>query len=824
MGTDRPVVHANPPWFRGVFPITDFTRRGALALLGLCALVCASYYPSLAGGFVWDDIVFSQEPIVHAASGLWNIWFSPGDMRHEGHYWPIVYTTFYLEHKLWGLDPFGYHVVNLLLHLVNSLLVWRLMSRLAVPGGWLIAVVFAVHPVHVESVAWIIERKDLLSGLFYLAAFLTWTRFAETPTVKRYLLALALFVAGMLSKSVVVTLPAGLLVWHWWRQGNIKFVDVVRLAPFFLVGLAIGLADLAFYATRETLDLGYSYPERVLIAARALWFYAAKLFWPVDLAVIYPLWDIDAGDLRAWIYVAAAVLLAGTLWYYRHRFGRGPLAGSLFFAVTLSPALGLVDFGYMQFSLVADRFQYLASIGLMAGVLGGLTHVLGRLPVMARRGAGAFAAVAVVVLGGLTWHQAGVYRDGITLFSHIIAHNPTARSAHHNLAISLLAAGRTEEGLAANLVAREQRPDAPGPYSVLGTVLMGQGRLEEADEALQRAVELDPNHLDALQLLGELALNRGHLAEAERRYRKVLSIDESRGRAQAGLGTVLFAQKRYAEALGRLRLAEELPTAESKGTLYLLMGQAAEELGLLEEADAHLERSIAAMPDNVLTLLAMADLRIRQGREDEAETYRHRARAIRPDHPVLLHRMAESLRNEGQIDKAISIYEEALEMDAGNAPVRAGLGIALYQRGRFRAAVDSMTRALELRPDLPYAVSLRLFSGHALRELGDIPAASEQYELAVEIDPANRPALNHLARSLVALNRYEEAHRRYLELAELDPQNAQFLANHAAVLHNLGRNEEALARIQGALELDPTLEQAQILRKEIREALALADP
>lgn len=823
-GNDRQVAATRPTGFRRVLPLPDFTRRDAFALLGLCALVCASYYPSLWGGFVWDDIVFSQEPVIQTASGLWNIWFSPGDIRHEGHYWPIVYTTFWLEHKLWGLDPFGYHVVNLLLHLVNSLLVWRLMSRLAVPGGWLVAAVFAVHPVHVESVAWIIERKDLLSGLFYLTAFLAWTRFAETPTVKQYLLALALFVAGMLSKSVVVTLPAALLVWHWWRQGDIKVVDVVRLAPFFLVGLTISLADLAFYATRETLDLGYSYSERVLIAARALWFYATKLVWPVDLAVIYPLWDIDAGDLQAWLYVAAAVLLAGTLWYYRHRFGRGPLAGALFFAVTLSPALGFVDFGYMQFSLVADRFQYLASIGLIAVVLGGLTHVLERLPVMARSGAGAIAAIAIMALGGLTWQQAGVYRDGITLFSHIIAHNPTARSAHFNLGISLIAAGRIEEGLAANLVAQEQRPDAPGPYSVLGRVLLGQGRFEEADEILQRAVELDPNHPDALQYWGELAQKRGHLAEAERRYRKVLAIDESHGRVHAGLGTVLFAQKRYGEALSHLRLAVELPTVKNKGTLYLLMGQAAEELGHLEEADAHLERAIAAMPDNVLTLLAMADLRIRQGREGEAEKYRHQARAIRPDDPTLLHRIAESLRNEGQIDKAIPVYEEALEIDAGNAPVRAGLGIALYQRGRFRAAVDSMSRALELRPDLPYAVSLRLFSGHSLRELGDIPAASGQYELAVEIEPGNREALNHLATSLFELKRYEEAHERYLELVELDPDSAVAHSSLGLVLHHLGRNEEAIASLQRALELDPALEQAHKALEEAREAFGLTDP
>ena len=805
--------------------IVDFTGRDALALLGLTILVCVSYYPSLAGGFVWDDFVFTDAPVVQAASGIWNIWFSPADIRYEGHYWPIVYTTFWLEHKLWGLDPLGYHIVNLVLHLVNSLLVWRLMGRLAIPGAWLVAAVFAVHPVHVESVAWIIERKDVLSGLFYLTAFLTWMRFAETPTVKRYLLALALFAAGMLSKSVVVTLPAALLVWHWWRQGNIKPLDVARLAPFFLVGFAISLADLAFYTSRFSYDVAYSLPERPLIAARALWFYAEKLVWPVDLAVIYPLWEIDAGDLRAWLYVAAAALLAGTLWFCRDRIGRGPLAGALFFAVTLAPVLGFVDFGYMQFSLVADRFQYLASIGLIAVVLGCLTYGAGRLAPMAQRGAGALAAIAVAALGGLTWQQAGLYRDQITLFGHIVAHNPTARNAHHNLAVALLDAGRIEEGLVANRIARAQRPDAPGPYATLGRAFMEQGRFDEAADALRRAIEVAPEHVGAMQMWAELARKRRRFAEAEARYREVLAIDKGHGLAHAGLGTVLFRQKRYAEALDHLGLAVASPsTANTRGALYLYMGQSALEIGHLEEAEGHLERAVAEIPDNVLTLLAMGDLRVRQARPEEAEAFRRRARALHPDDPTLRHMIAESLRKEGQLDEAIAIYEEALGIDPGNAPVHAGLGIALYQRGRFRAAVDSMIRALDIQPDLPYALSLRLFSGHSLRELGDIPAAGTQYELAVEIEPGNREALDHWATSLLELKRYEEAHERYLELLELDPDNAVAHASHGVVLHHLGRNAEALARVERALELDPALEQAHKAREEIRKAPGSTTP
>ena len=205
-----------------------------------------------------------------------------------------------------GFEPLGYHLVNVLLHLVNSVLVWRLLLRLAVPAAWTVAALFAVHPLHVESVAWIIERKDLLSALFYLTAVFAWMRFVEAPGRRRYVLALALFTAGLLSKSVVVTLPAALIIWHCWKRGGVTRADFRRLAPFFAVGLCITMADFVLYASRVPLSLGYSMVERLLIAARAWWFYAGKLLWPVDLAVIYPLWEIRAGDPVAWAYVLAA--------------------------------------------------------------------------------------------------------------------------------------------------------------------------------------------------------------------------------------------------------------------------------------------------------------------------------------------------------------------------------------------------------------------------------------------------------------------------------------------------------------------------------------
>ena len=716
--------------------------RGAAAML--FALVAAAYLPALAGGFVWDDVIFSEEPVVLSWGGLWDIWFAPGNIRNEGHYWPIVYTTFWLEHKLWGLAPAPYHAVNLILHAVNAVLVWRLAVRLGLPAAWCLAAVFAVHPLHVESVAWIIERKDLLSGLFYLSAVLAWLGFVERPGVGRYALALALFVAGMLSKSVVVTLPAALLVWHWWRAGRVAVADVLRLLPLFGVGFAIAWADFAFYASREAVDLGYSPAERVLIAARALCFYAGKLVWPVELAVIYPRWEIDIGDPLAWVYVLGAATLAYGLWRARHRWGRGPLAGAAFFAVTLSPTLGFIDYGYMQFSFVADRFQYLAGLGLLAVLVAGAARVARRLPRPDH--AAAAAAVVLTLLATLSWRQSGVYHDEVTLFGHIVAHNPAARDAHLNLGSALLEAGRIEEGIEASRIAAEQRPETAGPLANLGRAMLAQERFDEAEAYLRQAVEQEPRHVSSLQNLAEADRRRGRFAAAEAGYRRVLEVDPHYALAHAGLGHMLGESGRHEEALDHMRRVVTLrPELSLVPALYVQMARSARALDRFEEAESHLAQALALRPDHHEPLREMAELRAAQGRPDEAREYRRRARGLAGEDPTALHVYAEAMRKENRLDAALEAYREALARDADFAPAHAGLGLALYQAKRHEDALTAMRRALELDADLPVAASLRVFSGHALRELGRAEAANAEYEAALELEPLNPDALDYLA-------------------------------------------------------------------------------
>ena len=796
------------------------SQTGATVVVTIALLAVVSYFPALSGGFVWDDVIFSEEPVLHSPGALRSIWFSPADIKNEGHYWPLVYTSFWLEHKLWGLNPVGYHAVNILLHLVNCLLLWRLFDRLAIPGAVLIAAVFAVHPLHVESVAWIIERKDVLSALFYLTAVLTWLRFNESPGPGRYALALALFAAGLLAKSVVVTLPVALLIWHWWRHGRIAAVDLLRLAPFVAVGMAITLADLGYYNSREPLELGYSLVERVLIASRALWFYAGKLLWPANLAVIYPLWEIDAADVMAWVYLIGAAALAVGLWAGRRRIGRGPLAGALFFVVTLAPVLGFIDYGYMQFSFVADRFQYLAGIGVLAVLIGGAAHGAGKLPAAYRIGTVAAAAV-VLLLAIVTSRQAGIYRDEVTLFSHIVSHNPHARDAHLNLSSALFEAGRFEEGLATSRIAVQQRPDSVDALANLGRALIGLEQFAEAERHLRHAVQLDPRSTTAHQNLAEALRKQERYAEAVESYRAVLAIDDRFAMAYGGMGTALYGEQRYAEAVAAMTQALILqPDHPSAGVLHLYMGRAERELGRLHEAEQHFHAAMELEPDNVEPLLDLAKLQFRQGRTADAERFLDRVNEMRPLDPAILHNVAEVLRIHSRYADAVANYRAALEIDAEFAPAYAGLGIALLQQERYAESLEALERALALQPDLPLAgSSLHIFLGQAAQKLGR-PDAGDYFVRAVQNDPNDLEALDHLAMARFGQQRYEEALSLYRTMIDIDPDSAITHSNLGATLFYLGQLEDALSSIERALALDPDLESALVGQRVVTAELA----
>ena len=663
----------------------EAVRDRIAGMLALGVLVAVSYAPAvLWGGFVWDDRVITEAPPIRDAGGLWSIWFSPSDLEFwEGHYWPLVYTTFWLEHKLWGFAPTGYHAVNVLLHAVNTVLLWGLLLRLAVPGAWIVAAVFAVHPLHVESVAWVLERKDVLSALFYLAAFRTWVRFGEAPhargRTRRYVLTLTLFGLGMLSKSVVVTLPAALLIGQWWQRDRVTGADMVRLAPFFVVGAAIAAADTAFYRSKEVVSFDYSLVERVQIAAHALWFYVGKLLWPIDLAVIYPHWEVGVADPLAWGYFVAALAAAAALWFLQGRVGRGPLAGALFFAVTLSPVLGFVDFGYMQFSFVADRYQYLAGIGVIAVVVGSAAYWGGRLPGRMQWGAAGTVAVVLLILGTLTWRQAGIYRDNVTFYTHILAHNPTARSAQYNLGNALITAQRPEEALAAFRIAAAQQPDSVDAHSNTGRAFMDLNRLDEAAERLQYALKMDPRHTVSLQNLALVRIRQQRHEEALDIYGRLLDIDPRHVGGHSGMGIALHYLGRTDEAMQSVDRALALDQTYAEALVNR---------ELMPQVRAHADAGLA---------------RMKQGRLDEAEQHLRYVRQIDPAYTPALQNLALLQLRRQRYAEALALYRRLVEMNPDHAEAHSGMGVALYYLDRVEDALESLDRALALDPTLEEA-------------------------------------------------------------------------------------------------------------------------
>ena len=611
-----------------------FAGRRAVVLLGLGLglLVAVSYYPAVLGGFVWDDRAFTEAAPVREPSGLRHIWFSPSEIQGEGHYWPLTYTTFWLDHRLWGFVPAGFHAVNVLLHFANVLLLWRILLRLAVPGAWLTAALFAVHPVHVEAVAWVIGRKDLLATLFYLSAGRAWLCFLDEPHPSRqytcYGLSLALFAAGLLCKSIGVTLPVALLICQWWRHGHVTWVDLRRAAPFFAVGLGLAAADLSYY--REDVAAWitrYSPVERVLLATHALWFYLGTLLWPTGLAVIYPHWEVTVADPLAWGYVAAAVAVAAALWFLRHRIGRGPLAGILFFAVTLSPVLGFVSYGYMQFSFVADRYQYLAGIGPLTVIIGAAAWGLTRLPEIVGKVALGLALAVLVLLGTLSWRQAGIYRDEITFFNHVISYNPTARNAHLNLGKALFESGRREEGLAAIRTELTLRPDSFKAHYSAGLMLLHLGRLDEAETHLRRAGELNPKNRDVQYSAGLTLSALDRPGEAEPHYRRALQIDPHHFPSHVGLGRVLL------------------------------------HLGQLEEAETHLRRAVELNPRYPDAILNLAGLQLKRGEYEEALALYRNAVEMTSDNAEAWSGMGTALYLLDRADEALRSFDRALALD-----------------------------------------------------------------------------------------------------------------------------------------------------------------
>ena len=649
-------------------------RRETLGTLVLCLLVGVAFYPATQAGFLWDDVIFTDSEPIRSPSGIWRIWLVQNAIDREGHYWPLLYSTFWLEHKLWAFDSVGYHVVNTILHLANVLLLWRILHRLAIPGAWIAAALFAVHPTHVEPVAWVIARKDLLATLLSFASILAWIRFTETSRKASYLQSLGFYVASMLCKSTAVTLAPIFLVLEWWKKGRITGIDLLRVAPFFAVGTWITLADLAFYQSRDASSFSHTFFESTLIAARAFWFYLGKLFWPGELAVIYPRWEIDVTDPLAWGYVVAGLALAAALWFFRSRIGRGPLAGALFYVITLLPVLGFVGYSYMQFSFVADRYQYLSGVGPIVILAAVAVTFVNRLPRAVKIGAATSTGLALVLLGFLTWKQAEHYESELTLFRHIVSLNPEAYAGYANLAKGYLDAGSNEEAREAALAAVELEPTHGDAHINLAVAYGRLGQHDDAETHYRRALEILPYHREALNGLSEILIIKKRYKEARRVLSVTLEGLPNYAPAYAELGDVLLAMKKYDEAIETLERAISLglrPIKESK--IRVSLGRALEVKERPEEARAQYQTALGINPDHWGAVSFLTKMLFEEKSYEEAEGRLRDFIQRKPNDIEAHYNLGVVLGHAGQFEESRRNFNLVLAINPDHAGSQTGL-------------------------------------------------------------------------------------------------------------------------------------------------------
>jgi len=629
--------------------------------VALLALVLLAYLPALRAGYVWDDPVLTENPLITSPDGLWHFWAEPSRNVHESHYWPVVYSTFWFEYRLWGLRPLGYHLDNILLHGLCAVLLWRLLRRLEVPGAWLGAALFALHPVHAESVAWVIERKDVLSGAFCLGAALAYWEFDASRRHGSYAAALALFALALLSKSSVIVLPFALALALWWKHGWVEGRRLLPLAPMAAMVAGITLFDLSqFYRLSTSSQVPLSALDRLQIAGRAFWFYPQKLVWPHPLVALYPKWQIDAASLGAWLPHAGALALVGALWAGRRRFGRGPFVAVALYAVSIAPVLGLLKHGFLDFAWVADRFQYLPSIGLLALAGAGLSRLdRAAFPRIAAR---AVPGALLAALGALTFQQAGFYRDYASLFRHNVAMYPDNWRARCQLSTGLSREGRLAEAAAELEQVIRCKPDLLHTYVLgLATMQARMDRVIEASNSFEAALALKPDFQEGQHEFACFLAKQDQVEPAIRHFLAAIRLAPNAPDAPHNLGCLLGKQDRPVEAAKWLREAVRLAPGNPVYRSDLAM--ALWHSGAPGEAVEQLEEALRLDPGLPEAHATLGLVQLERGAPEMAIPHLELALSQPAAQPAYLHfKLGEAYRLRGRTAEAIEQYGAALRL------------------------------------------------------------------------------------------------------------------------------------------------------------------
>ena len=698
-------------------PRNTTLRTAALGALLVAATVLA-YLPALQGGFIWDDDKFlTRNRLIKAADGLYRFWFT----REATDYWPMTSTTLWLEWRLWGMNPMGYHATNLALHVVESLLLWRVLERLRIPGAYLAAFIFAVHPVNVESVAWITQRKNLVALLFTLLTVLFFLRTdladLAAPSGPRpkpeggrefwYVLSLAAFALAMLSKGSVALMPLVLLGIIAWRRRPTRR-DIAGLIPFFAIGAFLTAVDIWFqrHGTAEVIR-NAGLLERLCGAGAVVWFYLYKVLVPLGLIFVYPKWSIHVSDLGWWLPMLAAVGLTAVLWRQRNGRGRPLLFAWGYFCVMLVPVMGFTDVYFMKYSLVADHYVHLAMIGVVAvaaagwarwnqrekaGVAGGAPSGLWSPRVFP----GAAAAAVILALVWLTSRQCAMYEDVETLWRATIARNPGCWVAYGSLGDVYLREGRLAEAVENYGKAIAIDGSNAESHNDLGVALLHEGRLDDAAAQFQAALAIEPENSEAHNNLGNILYRQRRPDEAESEYRRALKADPLDERAHFNLGNVLMRRGGVAEAAAEFARATELSPEDADA--HAKLAAAFAQLGRDIDAVKEYESALRLDPSNPGAHLNLGALFLKQGNLDAA-IGQFQADLVINDRDIdARYDLGSALVEAGRLDDAIAQFRRILESEPDDRQAHHALGVALFKKGRVDEADAEFKASLSVGP------------------------------------------------------------------------------------------------------------------------------
>ena len=690
--------------------VSNFCVLSGIATIVACVFI--AYLPAINGGFIWDDDkLLTENELVKAPGGLSSIWCT----NEAIDFWPATNSTFWIEWRLWQMNPAGYHVTNLILHIAEALLVWLILRKLCIPGAYLAALIFALHPVNVESVAWIASRKNLMAMLFFLISILwylkgmQWTvdggqrpvggpRGGSTvyrPTLTRpgnelpspcsapdaryprpgsssfilhpssfhfwYCLSLAAFLLAMLSKGSAVVLPVLLLGIIWWLR-PLRWRDLAWIAPFFVVAGILTRVNMWFQVRNTgTVFRSADFLNRLLGAAGTVWFYLYKAIFPLDLDPIYRQWNIQTSEPLWWLPLLAALGFTAVLWLYRDSWSRAFLFAWGFFCVAIFPVMGFTDVGFMRYTLVADRYQHVAIIGAIALAAAGFSAWQRR---MGRKRIGAAAAriaaaLALGMLAFMTWRQCGIYRGPIIYYRTALENNPDFWLGHYNLGVVLeKAGGRFEAAKHYEQLLRVQ-PDHSEALCNLAAILIREGRYQEAADHLKIALKVHPDYPEIQNNMGLALMHMGRPREAIEYSAEAIRLRPDFYEAHCNLADAFFDAGRFPEAVEQYEQALRLQPDQPE--YHYNVGVALANTGRYQEAVPHFEQAIRLRPSYLAAHNNLAAMLVKIGRSQEAIEHYEKALSFKPDFAEAQFNLGVAYANVHESSNALAAAEKALQ-------------------------------------------------------------------------------------------------------------------------------------------------------------------